>query len=100
MAQVTYKTGLVTIPQPAAWPPIQAIRAEHDRKLRQPALPDVAAYQDHLEAYPGEWAILDGLCRITVTRFHRDRRLFGPGILGAGRVGQDTGSPASSGMPK
>ena len=35
MAQVTYKTGLVTIAQPAAWPPIQAIRAEHDRKLRR-----------------------------------------------------------------
>ena len=35
MAQVTHETGLVTIPQPAAWPPIQAIRAEHDRKLRR-----------------------------------------------------------------
>ena len=35
MAQVTYKTGLVTIPQPAAWPPIQALRAAHDRKLRR-----------------------------------------------------------------
>ena len=35
MAQVTYKTGLVTIPQSAAWPPIHAIRAEHIRHLRR-----------------------------------------------------------------
>ena len=35
MAQVMYKTGLVTIAQPAAWPPIRAIRAGHDRKLRR-----------------------------------------------------------------
>ena len=31
MAEVTYKTGLVLIPPASAWPPIQAIRAEHDR---------------------------------------------------------------------
>ncbi len=35
MAGVTYTTGLVVIPPEAAWPPIQAIRAEHDRKLRR-----------------------------------------------------------------
>ena len=35
MAQVTHQTGLVIIPPPMAWPPIQAIRAAHDRKLRR-----------------------------------------------------------------
>jgi 2'-5' RNA ligase len=30
-----YTTGLVLIPPRDAWPPIQAIRAEHDRKLRR-----------------------------------------------------------------
>ena len=35
MAQVTHQTGQVIIPPPTAWPPIQAIRAEHDRKLRR-----------------------------------------------------------------
>ena len=35
MAQVTHQTGLVIIPPPAAWPPIQALRAAHDRKLRR-----------------------------------------------------------------
>src|SRR4051794_12014728 len=34
MAEVTHTTGLVVIPPASAWPPIQAIRAEHDRKLR------------------------------------------------------------------
>ena len=35
MAEVTYTTALVIIPPASAWPPIQAIRAEHDRKLRR-----------------------------------------------------------------
>jgi chemotaxis protein methyltransferase CheR len=62
------------------WPGFRKVRGRVRKRLnarpREPGLPDVAAYQDHLEAYPGEWAILDGLCRITVTRFHRDRGLF------------------------
>ena len=33
MTQVTHKTALVVIPPESAWPPIQAIRAEHDRKV-------------------------------------------------------------------
>jgi hypothetical protein len=35
MAEVTYTTGLVVIPPASAWPPIQAIRAERDHKLRR-----------------------------------------------------------------
>jgi 2'-5' RNA ligase len=33
MTQVTHKTALVVIPPGSAWPSIQAIRAEHDRKV-------------------------------------------------------------------
>src|SRR4051795_8660694 len=33
MMRVTHKTALVVIPPESAWPPIQAIRAEHDRKV-------------------------------------------------------------------
>jgi 2'-5' RNA ligase len=33
MSEVTHKTALVVIPPESAWPPIQAIRAEHDRKV-------------------------------------------------------------------
>jgi chemotaxis protein methyltransferase CheR len=36
----------------------------------------VAAYRRRLAAAPEEWAVLDSLCRITITRFWRDRGTF------------------------
>jgi 2'-5' RNA ligase len=33
MTELTHKTALVVIPPESAWPPIQAIRAAHDRKV-------------------------------------------------------------------
>jgi 2'-5' RNA ligase len=33
MPLVTYKTALVIIPPETVWPPIQAVRTEHDRKI-------------------------------------------------------------------
>jgi 2'-5' RNA ligase len=35
MAGLTHKTALVVIPPAESWPPIQAIRAKHDRKMRR-----------------------------------------------------------------
>jgi len=35
MIHLPHKTALVVIPLASARPPIQAIRAEHDRKLRR-----------------------------------------------------------------
>jgi chemotaxis protein methyltransferase CheR len=62
------------------WPGFRKVRGSGRKRLnarlRELGLHDVAAYQDHLEAYPGEWGILDGLCRITITQFHRDRGVF------------------------
>jgi chemotaxis protein methyltransferase CheR len=46
------------------------------RRLRELDLSDLVAYQDYLERHPDEWAVLDGFCRITISRFHRDRRVF------------------------
>jgi chemotaxis protein methyltransferase CheR len=46
------------------------------RRLRELALPDLAAYRALLESRPEEWAVLDGLCRITISRFCRDRGVF------------------------
>jgi chemotaxis protein methyltransferase CheR len=46
------------------------------RRLRELGLGDVAAYRAHLEEHPGEWGVLDGLCRIPISRFYRDRGLF------------------------
>lgn len=47
-----------------------------ERRCRGLGLPDLAAYRDYLEERPGEWAALDGLCRITISRFCRDRGAF------------------------
>jgi chemotaxis protein methyltransferase CheR len=39
-------------------------------------LPDVAAYRAYLECNADEWLVLQRLCRITISRFYRDRSVF------------------------
>ncbi len=46
------------------------------RRLQHLGLPDVHAYWERLEQDGGEWRVLDGLCRISISRFYRDRRVF------------------------
>ena len=46
------------------------------RRLRELGLPDLAAYRAYLLHSPPEWQRLDGFCRITVSRFYRDREVF------------------------
>ena len=45
-------------------------------RLRELGLPDHAAYRAFLESHPGEWNVLDGFCRIPISRFYRDREVF------------------------
>jgi chemotaxis protein methyltransferase CheR len=52
------------------------VRKKLNERLGELGLPDVAAYREYLEAHPQEWGILDALCRITISRFHRDRCIF------------------------
>jgi chemotaxis protein methyltransferase CheR len=52
------------------------VRKKLNERLRELALPDIAAYRARLEAQPQEWAVLDALCRITISRFHRNRGVF------------------------
>src|SRR5262249_37003741 len=52
------------------------VRKTLNERLRELGLPDIAAYRDRLDTHPQEWAVLDALCRITITRFHRDRGVF------------------------
>ena len=52
------------------------VRKKLNERLRQLGLPDIAAYRDRLEAHPQEWVVLDALCRITISRFHRNRGVF------------------------
>ena len=68
------------------------------RRLGELGLPDTDAYREFLEAQPEEWSRLDALCRITVSRFHRDRGVFQllvdvvlPELAG---IARDRGDPA------
>jgi chemotaxis protein methyltransferase CheR len=46
------------------------------RRVRELGLDDLAAYRAHLERHPREWAELEQLTHITISRFHRDRGTF------------------------
>lgn len=46
------------------------------RRIQDLGLSGLSAYRAHLDAHADEWAILDGLCRIPISRFYRDRGVF------------------------
>ncbi len=46
------------------------------RRLSQLQLVEPSAYKVHLQQHPEEWQVLDGLCRVVVSRFYRDRLVF------------------------
>lgn len=47
------------------------------RRMKELGLKGFSAYRERLAQNPDEWAVLDGMCHITVSRFFRDRRVFG-----------------------
>jgi len=46
------------------------------RRMKALGLEDIAAYRARLKADPDEWAVLDGMCHITISRFFRDSRIL------------------------
>lgn len=46
------------------------------KRLAELGMHDVNAYQDYLSHQPQEWLILDKLCRVTISRFYRDKLVF------------------------
>jgi chemotaxis protein methyltransferase CheR len=46
------------------------------RRMTELGLPALSAYQRYLADHPEEWMALDSLCRITISRFWRDRGVF------------------------
>jgi chemotaxis protein methyltransferase CheR len=46
------------------------------RRLVDLGLSDLAAYREYLRVHPEEWAVIDGLTPITISRFYRDRAVF------------------------
>lgn len=62
------------------WPGFRKVRRQVcrriARRLRELDLADLEAYRRHLASHPAEWSCLDGLCRVTISRFYRDRGVF------------------------
>ncbi len=62
------------------WPGFRKVRRQVckrvDRRTKKLCLADVEEYRDYLDAHADEWARLDSLCRITISRFCRDRGVF------------------------
>lgn len=46
------------------------------RRLGELGLADLDTYRAYLETHPEEWRRLDLLCRVTISRFYRDRGVF------------------------
>jgi len=62
------------------WPGFRKVRRQVckrvARRMAALGLAEVAAYRARLEREASEWELLDGLCRITISRFWRDRGVF------------------------
>jgi chemotaxis protein methyltransferase CheR len=46
------------------------------RRMAELGAADLDAYAAHLASHPEEWPVLDAMCRIPISRFHRDHAVF------------------------
>ena len=62
------------------WPGFRKVRKQVckrvDRRIRELGLGGVVDYRAWLDSHAEEWAQLDALCRITISRFYRDKAVF------------------------
>jgi chemotaxis protein methyltransferase CheR len=62
------------------WPGFRKVRGQVCKRIRRRmqtlGLPDFVAYRVHIERESAEWTILDSFCRITISRFYRDKAVF------------------------
>ncbi len=62
------------------WPGFRKVRGQVckrlKRRLRTLGLADLAAYRAFLEDHPDEWTVVDDACRVTISRFYRDRGVY------------------------
>src|SRR6476659_8681052 len=62
------------------WPGFRRVRRQVcrriDRRRAALGLADVTAYRRLLETNDDEWRVLDGLCRVTISRFARDQGIW------------------------
>jgi chemotaxis protein methyltransferase CheR len=63
-----------------AWPGFRKVRGQVckriKRRMHSLGIASLADYRAKLEADPAEWPVLDGFCRITISRFWRDQSTF------------------------
>lgn len=52
------------------------VRKRLNRRIKQLGLPHSLAYEAYLKQHPDEWPILERMCRVTISRFFRDRGFF------------------------
>jgi chemotaxis protein methyltransferase CheR len=52
------------------------VRKRLSRRLKELGLADADAYRDYLHRHAEEWHYLDTLCRITISRFYRDKGVY------------------------
>lgn len=62
------------------WPGFRKVRRQVckriDGRTRELGLAGTDVYKAYLDDHPGEWGRLDAMCRITISRFYRDRGVF------------------------
>ena len=62
------------------WPGFRKVRGQVckriQKRIRELNLPDAKAYSAYLEQHSEEWGVLEPLCRVTISRFYRDRGVF------------------------
>lgn len=62
------------------WPGFRKVRGQVckriGRRIAALDLPSVAGYQAYIDANTNEWKTLASLCRVTISRFYRDRGVF------------------------
>jgi len=62
------------------WPGFRKVRGQVckriGRRLAELALADLKSYRMYLVNNPLEWHVLDAMCRITISRFYRDKGVY------------------------
>ncbi len=62
------------------WPGFRKVRRQVckriNRRIRELRLNDVECYREYLQVHQDEWIYLDSLCRISISRFYRDKGVF------------------------
>ena len=62
------------------WPGFRKVRRQVckriNRRIRELRLNDVESYRKYLQVHQDEWIYLDSLCRISISRFYRDKGVF------------------------